>query len=329
MVPENYQSIQINMEQFKNAITSFNTQLSAGVLEYFRLDKLKNTNPDAIVIVGMGGSGQIGNLIAGLATELKIPVPILIYKDYGLPRISYKNPFYLFISFSGNTAETISGFKKMTGLKAVVCSGGKLKKLADSSDAPAAIIPKSGLVSRQAAGYLFYGALQLIKTIFPNIKLTGHTGINPQTLEKKGLEIARGIKNKTILIYGSRKNNHLAYIWKTNLNETAKIPAFSNSFPEIAHNEITIFENNPKNTAVVLLCDEKDNPRIKNIMDIFLKLLKNKIPCIKINLEGKNELEKTWNNIILSGWTSYFLAQSQKINPRETKFIDKIKKLTK
>lgn len=317
------------MEQFKNAITSFNTQLSAGALEYLRLDKLKNINPDAIVIIGMGGSGQIGNLITGLAAELKIPVPILIHKDYGLPGVSYKNPFYLFISFSGNTAETISGFKKITGLKAAVCSGGKLKELAGSSGSPAAIIPKSDMVSRQAAGYLFYGALQLIKTIFPNIKLTGYTGINPQTLEKKGSEIARNIKNKTVLVYGSRRNNHLAYIWKTNLNETAKIPAFSNSFPEITHNEITIFENNPDNIAVILLYDEKDGPRIKNTMNIFLKLLKNKIPYIKISLEGKNRLEKTWNNVILSGWTSYFLAQSEKINPRETKFIDKIKKLTK
>lgn len=318
------------MEQFKNAITSFNTQLSAGALEYSRLDKLKNTNPDAIVIIGMGGSGQIGNLIAGLAAELKIPVPVLIHKDYGLPSVNYKNPFYLFISFSGNTTETISGFKKITGLKAAVCSGGTLKKLTDSSDSPGAIVPKNNLLPRQAAGYLFYGALQLIKTIFSNIELPEFTGINPQTFEKKGSEIARRIKNKTILIYGSRRNNHLAYIWKTNLNETAKIPAFSNSFPEMIHNEITIFENNPQNISVILLYDTADDNRIKKIMDTSLKLLKNnKIPCVKINLKGKNGLEKTWNNVILSGWVSYFLAQSKKINPRETKFIDKIKKLTK
>ena len=64
-------------DTFRKAILKFNEQLTPAALEYSNLNKLTGLKPDAIIVVGMGGSGQIGDLLAGLASELKIPVPVI------------------------------------------------------------------------------------------------------------------------------------------------------------------------------------------------------------------------------------------------------------
>lgn len=319
------------MDRFKKTILNFNTQLSPTAISSFHLNKLSNIDPDIIIFCGMGGSGQAGDLIAGLKTELKIPVPIIIWKNYGLPILDpiFKNPLYIFVSFSGNTKETISGFEKTDAQKAVVCAGGKLKSLADKNNSPLAFINlKEKIVSRQAIGYLFYGIIKIIKNVFPDIKISLVTEIKPLLLEKEGQKTASQLKGRIILIYSSLENSFLAYFWKTALNETSKNLAFSNFLPEMAHNEITTLEKN-KNIAAIFLNDDKKNNIDKKTKTVIKLLKTNKIPVIEINLEGKNRLEKIWKNTVLALWTSYYLARSKKIDPEKTKFIDKIKNLTK
>lgn len=317
------------MDNFKKAILDFNRQLTPSALRYFRLNKLKNSKPDAIIIVGMGGSGQAGFLTADLKSELKIPAPVVIWENYGLPKTNYKKPLYIFVSFSGNTKETISGFSKAK-LKAVICSGGNLKILAEKTGSPLTIIPANNLAPRQANGLLFYGIIKIIKIVYPSVKTIPLTKLNPKSLEKTGSKIAKKLKKKTVLIYSSPKNNHLSYIWKTNLNETAKTPAFAGTFPEMAHNEIVTFINRPKNLIIIFLENVSNDIQNKKKIGIVIKLLKKYgVPALRIKLNGKNELEKTWNSVILAQWVSYYLAKIKKVEPTETKLIDQIKELTK
>ena len=44
------------------------------------------------------------------------------------------------------------------------------------------------------------------------------------------------------LIYGAGPLAAVAYRWKTQLNENAKMHAFSHAFPELDHNEIVAWE---------------------------------------------------------------------------------------
>ncbi len=315
------------MGEFKKAIFSIYRQLAPAALKYANLNKLKDVKPDAIVIVGMGGSGQVGDLIANLAQELKIPVPVLVWKDYGLPILNYKKPLYVLISFSGNTEETLSGLKS-PGLKAAVCSGGQLKNWAMKNNIPLALFSPDGLMPRQANGYMFYGAVNIIKSVFKQIKLPALTKINVQKLEKEGQKISRELKGKTILMYATSQNSYLAYNWKTRLNETAKNLSFSGTVPEMSHNEIVPFETRPKNLIAVFLKDNQDHPRNTKKIELIIKLLKNYgVKSLKIGLRGASRLEKTWNSLVLADWTSYHLAKIQKNNPRETKLIDQLKKL--
>ena len=44
------------------------------------------------------------------------------------------------------------------------------------------------------------------------------------------------------MIYGGGLTTAAAYRWKCELNENAKLPAFSNTLPELDHNEIAGWE---------------------------------------------------------------------------------------
>ena len=51
------------------------------------------------------------------------------------------------------------------------------------------------------------------------------------------------------LIYGAGPLAAVAYRWKTQFNENAKMHAFSHAFPELDHNEIVGWEGAPAGTV--------------------------------------------------------------------------------
>ena len=66
---------------------------------------------DSLLIMGMGGSGVAGDVLSLLSNEVASK-NIIVRKSYSVPKkIMEVNPFCLFISYSGNTEETLSGVK--------------------------------------------------------------------------------------------------------------------------------------------------------------------------------------------------------------------------
>lgn len=313
-------------DNFKKAISEFNKQLSFSRVKFQNLDKLRVQKPDAVIFIGMGGSGQVGDMVCGLKKELGIPVPVLVWKNCGLPETDFQNPLFMFISFSGNTEETLSGFGSVKN-KAAVCSGGKLLEIAGKEKTPIAIFENPGIKPRQGGGFMFYGAVGVLKAVFPEIKI--ETPVLEKQ-EKQGEAIAQKLKDKIILVYSSKKNAHIAYNWKTRLNETAKIPAFCGTVPEICHNEIEIFENKNfcEKIAVVLIKDESDNDCAGQKIEKLEKLFKkNKVNYLPLKLGGKNGTEKLWSSLLLADWVSYHLAKLSGLDPAETNLIDDLKSL--
>ncbi|MBU4348367.1 hypothetical protein KJ671_02640 [Patescibacteria group bacterium] len=314
------------MDNFKKAILEFNKQLSFKSLTVNNLNKLKNINPDAVIIIGMGGSGFVGDMVSAFQKELNIPAPIIVWKNFGLPRTQYKNPLFIFISFSGNTEETISEFNGVKN-KAVICSGGLLFKMAKTQKVPTIIFKNPGIKPRQGSGIMFCGIMAILKATFPKIKIN-RKGPSELESEKTGKEIAKKIKNKIILLYSSQKNSFLAYIWKTKLNETSKIPAFCGVIPEICHNEIELFENKilSQKILIIFIKDDSDVISIKKKMNKLEKIFKkNNNYFMSIKIKGKSYIERAWNNIILADWATYYLAKLNKVDPSVTKLIDLLK----
>lgn len=291
---------------------------------------------DRFIVLGMGGS----HLGADLLKIYKPGLNLKIYSDYDLPSLPdeyFQKSLIVAISYSGSTEETISGFNAALSKNfplAVITINEKLSELAHQNKIPYVQLPDAGIPSRLAVGYQIKALLKIIgdeNALVEIKKLSNAIDINK--LEEKGRELAERIKNYIPIIYSSRQNQALAYFWKINFNETSKIPAFYNVFPELNHNEIDAFNWNEQvrelcnKFCLIFLKNLSDNPRIIKRMEFTEKILLEKTLKTEIlEIEGANVFQKIFNSIVLSCFTSYYsaVAYNQLENPS---LIDKLKSI--
>ena len=117
-----------------------------------------------VLCIGMGGSGAGGTFLTSIA-DRHAGLPVLHWRDYGLP--SWWGPEWLIIatSYSGNTEETLDGVSKALeegGSVIGISSGGKLEELlSDREDAVHIAVP-SGQMPRSAFGHLIGTQLSVL-----------------------------------------------------------------------------------------------------------------------------------------------------------------------
>lgn len=325
------------MDVFTKNILNLNQQLSLSNIRFSNTEKIRGSKPDSVFIIGMGGSGIVGTILQNITKDVNIKIPIIPWNDYGLPPEilaqggCFKNPLLIFVSFSGNTQETLSGFKKSKNykLRAAVAGGGKLLAMAKKNKVAFASFEKNQLAPRQANGLMVYAALGIIKKALPQTRIPDLSKkIRPGGHQLIGKNIAGKIKSGAAMIYTTAANRHLGYIWKIHLNETGKHLAFNNVIPEMNHNEIVGFETKPKNITAILLTANNDSSIHQKRFQITKKVWdKFQISSIHIFVNGQNGLERTFNAIASAQWCAYFLAKGKKLNPLQTKTIDLIKSL--
>jgi len=318
---------------YKKNIANFKYQLGFDNLVDFNLENLKNNNFDCLVFVGMGGSGLVGDIISEILPEINLNIPVITWKDYDLPNLPYKNPFYFFVSFSGNTEETLSGLKKLQIKNnknlAIISSDGEMKNLAMDNKIPFVEFNPSSLTPRQASLIMTYASLKIISVLFPQITLPSVGKIDLKKLEIQAKAIALKLQNKLIYIYSDFQNKNLAYFLKTKINETAKSPAFTNYLPELDHNEIVGFENKKFNSAVVFI-ESNLSKNLSKKFKITQKFLKKfKVNIVTINLKEKDKFNKIIKMLLLADLIAYYLAKFYGVDPIETKIISEMKSLSK
>src|SRR5207245_8461328 len=96
-----------------------------------------------IVVLGMGGSGVAGDVLAAAAGPF-LPVPVIVSKGYELPAFVGESSLVFAISFSGNTEETLEAASAaaVEGANLVVISqGGELGQLAEGWWVPRSRVP--------------------------------------------------------------------------------------------------------------------------------------------------------------------------------------------
>jgi len=316
----------INYSSYALRLHSFQNQIGFENLKSEFLEKLGKISADGIVIVGMGGSGAAARLIQGSCEVLRLPFDIHISK---FPKISahpFKRPFFIFVSFSGETKEVLEAYNSTKEPKAIVSGGGKLLALALQNKIPYVSYTTKELTARECLGYNYYSIIKVLsslKGISPTLSLPS---INTKSIENLGESIANKIKNKkTVLIYTEEPFLHIGYIWKIVLNETAKQNAFLGSFPEISHNEIEALQTNGKEVAIVWIGNSKNKIVQKKRTGIISVLKTKKIDSVIIPFSGKTEEEQMWKSVLLAHFTSLSLAKLKHVKPEETPFINQLK----
>ena len=283
-----------------------------------------------VLVCGMGGSAFPARALTFLDSSL----PVTLHSDYGAPENIKPNTLAVAISYSGNTQETLSFaeeiLKKNIPL-AVIASGGELIKLAKEKNLPHVIVP-AGLVPRDALLYMLQGFLVILgnKKI---LDILEKVSIDEDFLMKEGARLSEEFNEQIPLIYSSTDNAPLGYLWKTLVEEFAKIPAFTNVFPELAHNELDGIAAEGKNAGlakglrILLIQSENDDERVEHEMETFTKLVSSHGVSITSTIKlPENRAERLLNGWIMARGFALASAQHYEVNnPDKTPMIDKLK----
>jgi len=301
---------------------------------------------DSLLVMGMGGSGVAGDVLSLLSNEVSIK-NITVRKSYSIPKkISERKPFCLFISYSGNTEETISGLE--VAIKnnldwAVISSGGKLMEYALEHNKEYIKIPP-GLQPRAAFGYLTQAVCKIVDVVestnfLKELRDAGDYLNEILNLKEdseifiKAKNLANQVNKKTCVIYGGTELSELvASRWKTQINENSKSKAFIGSIPEVHHNEILSWdadlEGSKSNFVLIFLRDDTENPQIVKRFNLTNELLQEKVQIFNIEPKSKDTtLIKLMELVLLGDLFSISLAGELKMTPEDIKAIENLKKL--
>ena len=301
---------------------------------------------DSLLVMGMGGSGVSGDVLSLLSNQVSSK-NIIVRKSYSVPKnLIESNPFCLFISYSGNTEETISGLEDAIKNNldwAVISSGGKLIDLALENDKEYIKIP-DGLQPRAAFGYLTQAVCKIVDvaegTDFVKELRDAGDYLNDILNAKEDSEIfieakriANQVNKKTCVIYGGTELSELvASRWKTQINENAKSKAFVGSMPEVHHNEILSWDadlqGSKSNFVLIFLRDDLENPQILKRFNLTKKLLGEKVDILNIEPRSKDTtLIKLMELVLLGDLFSLSLAEKLNMIPEDIEGIENLKKL--
>ncbi|MBI3872877.1 MAG: bifunctional phosphoglucose/phosphomannose isomerase [candidate division Zixibacteria bacterium] len=329
------------------AIRSLPTQLRAAPRLAGEVDwrSYKPTTPAGVCLCGMGGSA-IGGDLARSYWDLESPVPFVVIRNDRLP--GYINRFWLVIasSYSGNTEETLAA---ATEAKARGCqilaltTGGTLAAMAQAAGWPLIRLP-AGLSPRAALGYSFG----------PVILALGHWGIAADSVdhlqsaadfldqrstmfnrerplaENAAKQTAAILHDHQMCIYGTTGSTDVvAYRFKGQLCENAKVPAFANALPELLHNEIVGMDTGARegSLAVAILKSQDDSPRATARLDwVEARLCQRGVPVVTLIASGKDRLQRLLSLVQIGDYISYYLAILGSQNPTPVPAIADLKR---
>lgn len=297
------------------------------------------------VVCGMGGS----HLAAEVLQSLKPALPIIIHRDYGLPSLPERDggeTLVIASSYSGNTEEVIAAFGEAEERKLnllVIAVGGKLLDLARASATAFIQLPDTGIQPRSALGFSLMAMLKAVgeQELFTQAQELAQT-LRPQDLEAEGRDLAKRLLGFVPVVYSSTRNLSVAYNWKIKFNETGKIPAFYNVFPELNHNEMTGFsaaggpasggdvpdaKSLSEKFYFIFFRDAADHPQIQKRLAVTAKLYQDRgLRTEIVELGGQNQLQKIFSSLLLADWAAYYTAQQYGLESEQVPMVEEFKK---
>ncbi len=301
-----------------------------------------------LLIIGMGGSGVAGDVLKLVLNETT-HINVEVRKAYGIPKsIAERRPKCLFISYSGNTEETLEAVNDAIKYNldwSAISSGGQLLELASVNKKPYVKVP-TGLQPRAAFGIMTKAVMHFVSldTGSEYLKLCNQAGdyLNEalgnqieNELLSHALKISKEISTKTSVIYGGTPLTYLvAQRWKTQINENAKSKAFVGYMPEIHHNEILSWEANKQdsknNYHLLFLRSPNENSQISKRFELTKKIIGDKVEISEIeNISSENIISNLFHLTLLGDLVSVYMAENLNIDPYDITAIEELKKLLK
>ncbi|MCI0707803.1 MAG: bifunctional phosphoglucose/phosphomannose isomerase [Ignavibacteriae bacterium] len=297
-----------------------------------------------IVVTGLGGSAIGGDLLRSYASQ-EFKVPLVVNRHYFLPRFVDKDTLVVASSYSGNTEETVAAHLDAAKRKArVLCitTNGETATIAKRYKHPVIEIKKD-YQPRAALGYSFFPMLVAFtrlgllknksKEINETVKLLrtkASVYSDPGSPENMPLLLAEQLHSKFPVIYAPNDLlDTVAVRWRGQIAENAKQLGFGNVLPEMNHNELVGWKQNPellKRLHVVFLRDKNTHKRVAVRENITKGIVSQYASGVsEVWSEGASPLARMFSLIYFGDWTSYYLALLNNEDPTPVKAIDYLK----
>jgi glucose/mannose-6-phosphate isomerase len=288
-----------------------------------------------LIICGMGGSAIGGDLaVAALGSRLGKPLDVV--RGYGVPAWTPPDRAILCSSYSGNTEETIACYAAAEAVGAqriVATTGGAIGDAARSDGVPVIGMP-AGLQPRAAVGYTFAIAAEVAALVGagPAIRTeidssASHLESARESLLALAADVAGRIHGSVPLLYGCGLTTPVAYRWKCQVNENAKLPAFDHSIPELDHNEIVGWTGAEAGAFSAVLLEDKDqHPRERQRFELTAELIADRArDVVRIETEGETRTERLLWTVMLGDLVSLELAAREAVDPTPVDVIENLK----
>jgi glucose/mannose-6-phosphate isomerase len=221
-----------------------------------------------------------------------------------------------------------------------VTSGGKLAELARAEGVP--VIPVAGgFQPRAAVAYMTVAALEVAGLCGAGPRVGSEIDVAADHLEQlvdewgaaspedsEAKTLARALRDCVPIIAGSGITQSVAYRWKAQLNENAKIPAFTHELPELDHNELVGWRDAPSlGRFAAIFLDDSDTPlRVKQRIELTRELIGDRATgTYVVQSRGHTAVERMFSLVLLGDLVSLYVAVLRGTDPTPVDVIETLK----
>jgi glucose/mannose-6-phosphate isomerase len=279
-----------------------------------------------VVFYGLGCSVIVGLLAEYMFSDFA-EIPLLSYRGASLPKWVWRDSFLVLVSYSGNTLEVIECAKKSVErgvATCVVCSGGRLERLAIEKNLPMVKV-RGGLTPRMAvpemlgavcslleASNAVRNATKLLENALPALRETNayySPRSDPPTNTAKVAAIH--LHSHLPVVVCSSPLYPVALRLKNQLNENAKTPCIVVEAPEAMHNTLEALPFTSQDRYLSLRWAGEDLG-----LAFQMDYLKNLLSDITLEQRfGGSIIEASLSALAWSDYTSIYLAALRKVDP--------------
>jgi glucose/mannose-6-phosphate isomerase len=298
----------------------------------------------AIVVCAMGSSAVVGDLVRTLFAN-RLGMPVEVIRSPELPEFVGPHTMVMGSSYSGGTAETIDAFDEATrrGARAFsVTSGGELARRSQELGLACVRIADDVLMPRASIGAMVGGALGaleaigLIPPMSDDVAEAAEEVANVVAVCAPDVPAARNPAKATArrllarvpVIWGASGIGAVAAArWKTEVNENAKVPAFSAELPELDHNEVVGWSAGAGDGfAVIALRHGGEHPDVAARFDPSLAIAREAgVDVAEVWGRGTSSLAHVLTLVALGDLTATYLGMLRGVDPSPIEAIARLK----
>lgn len=304
--------------------------------------KRRTSSLQSLVLMGMGGSASAADVVLDWLRP-SLSIPAIVHRELGLPAFVNSRTLFIALSYSGETSETLAGFReaKKRGSSIVgIGHGGSLASLCQRVKAPF-IQVEASLAPRAALGQLIVAAASVLqganlvhstpREIFEAgsdlARIRGRCRAESLLENNPAKKLAEKLLGHLPVLYSLQRMSSVARRFKNQLAENSKVLAKYDLLPEAGHNEVEAWHERD-NMLPVIIRDSKETAIERSIVHAFratISLASRSRP-VDVRVAGRGRLSRLLSPIFLLDYVSVYLAMLRRIDPTPTELINEYKK---